>query len=751
MEETGQAPRLVAGRYRLREVLGQGGMGVVWRATDELIGRTVAVKELRAPHGLSEEERAVFSERALREARTAGQVSHPGVVAIYDLVPVTPADSAVYIVMELVEAPSLAELLQRDGSLPEQRVAQLGLRALKALNAAHAIGLVHRDVKPSNILVLPDDDVKLVDFGIAHAVDETRLTRHGVAGSTGYMAPELFAGRAPSPAVDLWSLGATLFHALKGVGPFDRTSTAATLHAILYDDLPPLDDHPLLAPVITGLLVRDDTQRTTSRQAEALLHTAAGAPPLARSDRDRVSRLTPRRTETAGEGAGATWEVHSTRVRRTDSPGARREAGPVSGSSAASWESHPTTVRSSPPRTPPRRTPRQARYVRWTPLALAVLAVGHLTVMASNSVVVFSLGTIGRDLGVSPSAMTWVSDAYALTFVGLLLLAGRAADVFGRRLILRAGIALFTLASLAGGLAPSEGLLLIARLLQGAGAAAVVPSVLALITTTFPDGRARTFALGVFAAVSVTGSMIGLLLGGLMHDHGTRWQLLFLANVPLGLVVLVGTMCLVETERRQGRLDAWPAVTGAGGMLALTHGIIRGGQEGWTEGFVLASFAVAVALLVAFLVIQARAAHPMMPIRLYSDPRRSGNYLAMALFSAISAVPSFYYQRDSKTGDFPSFIACALVITLVLGVAAGAKLTNRVTPGKLVWTALLVGVSGLIIRQPGILALPLGLGVLIAPSILAATRGVDDEDAGSAGAVLTTAQQIASALTVALL
>ncbi|WP_329531892.1 DUF3043 domain-containing protein [Streptomyces sp. NBC_01450] len=330
-------------------VLGRGGMGVVWRASDELIGRTVAVKELRAPHGLSGQEREVFSERALREARTAGRLNHSALVAIYDLIPITPDDEAAYIVMELVEAPSLAQILEQEGALPEWRVARLGLGALAALNEAHAISLVHRDVKPSNILVLPGDKAKLVDFGIAHAIDDTRLTRHGVAGSTGYMAPELFEGNSPSPAADLWSLGATLFHAVAGTGPFDRASTAATLHAILYDDPPSLSEYPSLGPLIGGLLTRDREHRMTSEQAMAALRTAADVAPSRQGEPDGVTGTVPHQADADSDAFRATWEVHPTSVRPMPPPehGTNGPQGPFSARSRASTpESHPATVRS---------------------------------------------------------------------------------------------------------------------------------------------------------------------------------------------------------------------------------------------------------------------------------------------------------------------------------------------------------------------------------------------------------------------
>ncbi|KAK1186002.1 serine/threonine-protein kinase [Streptomyces sp. NBS 14/10] len=317
-------------------MLGRGAMGVVWRGHDELIGRSVAVKELRLPPGLSERERSLFAERALREARTAGRLNHPGVVAIYDLLPATPEDDAVYIVMELVEAPSLAELLERNGALAEETVARMAGQLLGALDAAHSIGLVHRDIKPSNIMVLPGDEVKLVDFGIAHAMDDTRLTHYGVAGSTGYMAPELFQGADPTPAADLWSLGATLFHAVEGSDPFARQTPAATLHAILHDDLPPLNCHPPLSTLITGLLARAAAGRMTSEEASALVPSTTTALPTAEPDRP----------------GQATSENHATTARPTTPP-PRTPPAPPTHSSQATWEGHPTTIRQHTNALPP--------------------------------------------------------------------------------------------------------------------------------------------------------------------------------------------------------------------------------------------------------------------------------------------------------------------------------------------------------------------------------------------------------------
>lgn len=265
--------RIVAGRYAVLAELGRGGMGVVWRAEDRVIGRPVALKELRMPPGLAPGERAVFTERVMREARTAGRLNDPSVVTVHDVVH---EGDTVYLVMELVQAPTLADLVAHEGSLPADRVAAIGARAAAALRTAHAAGIVHRDVKPSNIMVLPDDRVKLADFGIAQAMDDPSLTvTGGIMGSPGYLAPELFTGAAPAPASDLWGLGVTLFNAVEGRSPFHRDTTAATMHAVMYDD-PRLERcQGPLASVIMGLLARDTGARLTGPQVRELLSSAS--------------------------------------------------------------------------------------------------------------------------------------------------------------------------------------------------------------------------------------------------------------------------------------------------------------------------------------------------------------------------------------------------------------------------------------------------------------------------------------------
>ncbi|MEU7477345.1 protein kinase [Lentzea sp. NPDC042327] len=274
----GQAvePRVIAGRYALVAELGRGGMGIVWRAQDRHIGRFVAIKELHLPDGLAHEERRVLEERALREARTAGKLNDPGIVTVYDAIN---ENGTTYIVMELVEAATLSTLISTHGPMPPNQVVSIALQALSALETAHQAKIVHRDVKPGNLMVRPDGKLKLTDFGIAQAVDDPRLTTSGsLIGSPAYMAPERIHGHEAGPASDLWALGATLCYAVEGWSPFERSSTASTLHAIMSETPRLTRATGVLGAVITGLLIADPNARLSGPQARAMLSSIGNQP-----------------------------------------------------------------------------------------------------------------------------------------------------------------------------------------------------------------------------------------------------------------------------------------------------------------------------------------------------------------------------------------------------------------------------------------------------------------------------------------
>lgn len=269
-------PRLLKNRYRLGKVIGRGGMGVVWLATDEVLDRPVAVKEVVFPPGLPGEEQETLRRRTLREARTNARLNHPNVVGVYDIV--DEADRP-WIVMEFVPSRSLAETVRADGPLSPPRTAGIGLQLLRGLRAAHAAGVLHRDVKPSNVLLADDGRVVLGDFGIATAKGGSTITSSGVLiGSPSYMAPERARGRDVGPESDLWSLGATLYTAVEGRPPFDRDSAVATLAALVMDDPDPPRHAGPLWPLIAGLLHRDPAQRPSADAVATSLREIAEPP-----------------------------------------------------------------------------------------------------------------------------------------------------------------------------------------------------------------------------------------------------------------------------------------------------------------------------------------------------------------------------------------------------------------------------------------------------------------------------------------
>ncbi|GLY91367.1 serine/threonine-protein kinase [Actinoallomurus iriomotensis] len=268
---------VLARRYRLLGQVGRGGMGRVWRAHDDLLHREVAVKEVIFPPGLTDSDREVLVERTLREARSAARLSHPGIVTVHDVVE---EDDRPWIVMELVRARSLQEVIDDDGRLPAAKVADIGSQMLAALRVAHASGVLHRDVKPANVLLDAGPDgtnrVVITDFGIARVSGDATLTQTGlVLGSPAYIAPERARGEGASPASDLWALGATLYAACEGRSPHDRVDAMAALASVLHEQAPPPRYAGPLTPVLEGLLVKEPTERMTADQAAADLARAA--------------------------------------------------------------------------------------------------------------------------------------------------------------------------------------------------------------------------------------------------------------------------------------------------------------------------------------------------------------------------------------------------------------------------------------------------------------------------------------------
>ncbi|GGW43719.1 protein kinase domain-containing protein [Streptomyces xantholiticus] len=273
---TGADGRLLAGRYRLGGVLGRGGMGTVWRAVDETLGRTVAVKELRFPGSVDDDEKRRLITRTLREAKAIARIRNNSAVTVYDVVD---EDDRPWIVMELVEGKSLAEVVREDGTLTPRRAAEVGLAILDVLRSAHREGILHRDVKPSNVLIGRDGRVVLTDFGIAQVEGDPSITSTGMlVGAPSYISPERARGHKPGPAADLWSLGGLLYASVEGCPPYDKGSAIATLTAVMTEPLDPPKNAGPLEEVIYGLLAKDPAQRLDDAGARTLLTRVVNAP-----------------------------------------------------------------------------------------------------------------------------------------------------------------------------------------------------------------------------------------------------------------------------------------------------------------------------------------------------------------------------------------------------------------------------------------------------------------------------------------
>jgi EmrB/QacA subfamily drug resistance transporter len=402
-------------------------------------------------------------------------------------------------------------------------------------------------------------------------------------------------------------------------------------------------------------------------------------------------------------------------------------------------------------------------------LALALVLGAQLMIILDMTVVNIALPSIARGLHFSAPSLSWVLNAYTLTFGGLLLLGGRAGDLLGRRRVFMAGLALFTVASLAGGLATSAGMLLAARAVQGVGGAIATPAVLAMITASFAEGRERARALGIYTAVVMGGGSLGLVLGGVITEW-VSWRWVLFVNVPIGIVVvLAAPLFLPETERQPGHHDIAGALTSTGGMVSLVYGIVRAASNGWTDRVALAAFAAAVILLALFVVRESQARQPITPLRLFADRGRSGSYVARLLivagmfgmfffltqfvqdilhFSPLRAGISFLPMTAALFAVsrlspvlVSRFNAKLLMVAGMLPVVAGMAWLSRISVG----TGYLSGVLG------PMLLIGAGMGVVFVPLTMASLAGVHPEDSGAAASMVNVMQQVGGSLGLAIL
>ena len=397
-------------------------------------------------------------------------------------------------------------------------------------------------------------------------------------------------------------------------------------------------------------------------------------------------------------------------------------------------------------------------------IALAIMLGAQLMIILDMTVVNIALPHIQSNLHFSPTSLSWVLNGYTLTSGGLLLLGGRAGDILGRRRMFIAGISLFTLASLAGGLADSAGLLLAARAVQGVGGALAAPAVLALIVSSFPEGRERTRALGIYMGVITGGSSLGLVLGGVITEW-LSWRWVLFINVPIGIaVVAIAPLFVAETPRLPGRFDLAGALTATAGVTALVYGFIRAASSGWGDHLGLAAFAAAALLLVLFGLTETRARQPITPLRLFADVSRSGSFVArLLLIAGMFGVFFFLTQFLQKIMGFSPLRAGVAFLPMTLALFTASRLAPRLMPrlgtkplmiagmlpaiAALAWlsrvspaTAYWSGVFG------PMMLLGLGVGLVFVPLTTTSLAGVPAADSGAASGLVNMLQLVGGAL-----
>ncbi len=402
-------------------------------------------------------------------------------------------------------------------------------------------------------------------------------------------------------------------------------------------------------------------------------------------------------------------------------------------------------------------------------IALTVIAACQLMVVLDATIVNIALPQMQTALEFSTSDLTWVINAYALTFGGLLLLGGRAGDLLGRRRMFITGIAVFTLASLLGGFAQEPWQLLAARALQGVGGAIASPTSLALIATTFPEGPERNRAFGVFAGVSAGGGAVGLLAGGVLTEW-LDWRWVLFVNVPIGvLIAVLAPRYIRESERHPGRFDLTGALTSTLGMASLVYGFIRASEEGWRDDLTLISFVAALVLLAAFVFVERRTSQPITPLKLFADRNRSGTYaimlsLAAAMFGMFFFIVLFVQNvlRYSPIEAGLAFLPVAVAIAI--GAGLSSSLLPRLGPKPFMVSGCLLtatGMAWLTFIDPDssylggllgpMLLFGIGMGLNFVTLTLTAVSGVSDSESGAASGMLNTTQQVGGALGLSIL
>lgn len=428
-------------------------------------------------------------------------------------------------------------------------------------------------------------------------------------------------------------------------------------------------------------------------------------------------------------------------------------------------------------------------------LALVLILTAQLMVVLDSTIANIALPYIGGDLDISQANLTWIVTGYALAFGGLLLLGGRLGDLYGRRRLFMTGLTVFSIASLLGGLAANEGMLLASRALQGVGAAMAAPAALALITTTFAAGPARNRAMAAYATMSGVGAAIGLILGGWLTGLDSflgldveGWRMTFLINVPIGLVAaFLAPRVLAESESHPGEMDIPGAITGTLGLLGIVFGLSRAGEEayGWDHAQTITSLVAGVALLIAFAVIESRVEHPLLPVRIFASRTRATSFVAMmiapaAMFAMFYFLSLFIQQIMGFSPLEAGFAFLPFSFGIVIGAGLASNLVARIDARFLAGTGTLLAAAALFMFSripvdespkavlqamtdggadinywthvfPFIVLMAVGMGLVFVPMTLTAVHHVRAEDSGIGSGVLNTMQQVGGALGLATL
>ena len=404
-------------------------------------------------------------------------------------------------------------------------------------------------------------------------------------------------------------------------------------------------------------------------------------------------------------------------------------------------------------------------------LVLCLVCLAQFMVILDATIVNVALPSIQADLDISESSLQWIVNAYALLFGGFLLLGGRAGDLIGRKRIFLAGLVLFTAASLLCALAPNETWLILSRGLQGLGAALVSPAALSIVMTTFAEGKERTKAMGVWAAIAVGGGAVGLVLGGLLVET-LSWPWIFFVNVPVGIVAFVLSVRSVpesKDEHMHRSFDLAGAATVTAGLVSLVYGIVRSSASGWGSAEVLGFLGLAVVLLASFLVIERRSREPLVRLSIFSVKTvRAANVAMFVVAAGLFAMFFFNTLYVQRVLGFSPLEAGFAFVPFTAGVIIGASLSQKLVPALGAREVPLIGVglgaAGLLLflrltpdssyltdLLPGILLTSVGMGLVFVPVTLIATSGVPVDDAGLASGLFNTSQQIGGALGLALL